>query len=219
MKKLLFSLLAVSLMMASCSTEDVASETTDSNSKMLESFTVKRNTDGSYTLITNVSDGTGTMYFDDAIQNEVHLIADGASNRNSLTHNYDVMDNQLNLAYVSEEEGQQPTIRIIDDNTVSTSRDADFGLLNTYSIVSNEDGTIQLNFEVKSGVDVAFGYNNTESVNDVYLTEDVDATQLSYSKSYNKETDGSLRIDFVQANNTSRDTDTKKPRIIMDTDL
>lgn len=217
MKQLLFSFFAITLMLASCSTEDVAIETTDSNSKMLESYTVKRNSDGSYTLITNVTEGTGTVYFDDGVNNEVHLVADGTSNKNSLTHSYDIKDDELNITFIAENESTQPRIRIIDDNTnYATTRDADLGLLNTYSLVSNEDGTIQLNFEVKNGVDVAFGYNDTENTNDVYLTEDTNATQLNYSKNYDKETDGSLRIDFVQADNTSRETDTKKPRIIFD---
>jgi len=219
MRHLLLGFLAITLMLASCSTEDAAIESTDANNKALESFVIKRNSDGSYALTTNVTEGTGTIYFDDAIQNEVHLIADGTASRNSLVHNYNVKDNALNIAFVAEDDSPQPSIRIMDDNTDnSTSRDTDFGLLNTYSLVSNEDGTIQLNFEVKNGVDVAFGYNDAESINDVYLTENINATQLNYSKNYSKETDGTLRIDFVQANTTSReeDTDTKKPRIMFD---
>jgi len=217
MKKLLFGFLAISLMLVSCSTEDVAQETTDTNNKMLESFTVKRNSDGSYALTTNVSDGANAVYFDDVKDNEVHIVTDAVSNRSSLQHNYDVVDNELNIAFVSENDATQPTIKIIDDNTASaSSRDSDYGLLNTYSIDYHEDGTIELNFEVKNGVDVAFGYNDTESINDVYLSEDVNATQLNYSKQYTKETDGSLRIDFIQADYTSREIDTKKPRFIID---
>jgi hypothetical protein len=217
MKRLFLSLFATALLFASCSTEEAMIEPTDSNSKLLESFIVKRNSDGSYALSTTVTDGAGTIYFDDATNNEIHLVTDGTTSRNSLEHNYDIVDNKLNISFVSENNTPQPKIQIIDDNTASaTSRDTDYGLLNTYSVTYQEDGTIQLNFEVKNGVDVVFGYNYDENINDVYLTEDANATQLNYSKNYSKEADGTLRIDFVQANYNSRDTDTKKPRVMFD---
>ncbi len=217
MKRLFLGLIATAFLFTSCSTEEVMIESTDSNNKMLESFVVKRNSDGSYALSTTVTDGTGTMYFDDSRNNEIHLIADETTSRNSLEHNYDVIDNELNIAFVSENNTPQPKIRIIDDNTTSnSSRENDFGLLSTYSVEYQENGTIQLNFQVESGVDVAFGYNDAESINDVYLTEDVDATQLNYSRNYSKENDGTLRIDFVQSDYDSRSSDLKKPRVMFD---
>ena len=219
MKRLFLGLFATTLLFASCSTEEVLIEPTDSNNKLLESFVVKRNSDGSYALSTTVTDGTGTMYFDDVKNNEIHLVADGTASRNSLQHNYDVIDNELNISFVSENNTAQTKITIIDDNTSTTSRENDFGLLNTYSVAYQEDGTIQLNFEVKSGVDVAFGYNDAESINDVYLTEDAGATQLNYSRNYSKENDSTLRIDFVQADYSSRSSDLKKPRMMFDDQL
>ncbi len=77
----------------------------------------------------------------------------------------------------------------------------------------NQDGTAQLDFKVETGVDVAFGYNEAENINDIYLTEGA-STQLDYSKTYNKEADGSLRIDFVQT--ADKANETKKPRVIFD---
>ncbi|HHB52477.1 MAG TPA: hypothetical protein ENK75_05485 [Saprospiraceae bacterium] len=212
--KHLLGLLTLLLMITSCSTEENINEQVNSNDRMLESFIVKKNADGSYALTTNVRDGVGTLFYDDAVENQVHLVVDNTTARNSKTHNYDVTDKHLNITFISEDENNQPKLSIEDDNTQSTSRTTDFGLLNTYAIVSNEDGSIQLDFEVKDGVDVSFGYNDNENVNDIYLVENANATNVSYSKNYAAEADGSLRIDFIQTTATSRETDTKKPRIV-----
>jgi len=214
MKQLLSLLVITTLTLISCSTEETITEQTDSNSKMLESFVVKRNADGNYVLTTNVQEGVGTIYYDNTVKNQVYLITDNNATRNSLNHNYNVINNQLSIEFVAENNTLQPKLSIVDNNT--TNRTTDYGLLNTYSLTSNDDGTIQLNFEVKDGVDVSFGYNENENINDIYLIEDTNATDVSFSKNYATEADGTLRIDFIQSDDSSRESDTKKPRIIYD---
>lgn len=215
MKHLLFGLLAISLILASCSTEDIAiEESTEANQEMLESFILKRNSNGSYALSLDVQNGTGTMFLDDAINNEVHLTSDGSTAKTDLTHDYILENNELNISFISENNSKSPSIRIIDDNTDDFSSKNSNGLLDTYSFDSNEDGTIHLSFKVQDGVDVAFGYNEMDSINDIYLTENTNATQQNYSKSYDRGSNGMLKIDFIQSSSSSKSGDLKKPRII-----
>lgn len=210
MKHLLLGITAITLMFASCTTEEVMTDLDTSNDSMLESFEIKRNSDGSYALTHEIGEGVAVDYTDTKTQNEIYLYADAGAKKTSATHDYNVENNTLNLVFMDENNADLPQISIIDDNTIE--KGGDLGLLNTYSLVFNQDGTAQLDFKVETGVDVAFGYNDAENTNDIYLTEGT-STQLDYSKTYNKEVDGSLRIDFVQETNKS--SETKKPRVII----
>lgn len=186
------------------------SDVDDINNKMLESYEIKRNTDGSYALTHKVKEGVASEYTDDKHQNEIFLYSDDATNKAQTTRNYNVEDNKLNLTFIDENNSSLPQINISDDNTEQKSDDLD--LLDTYAINFNQDGTVQLDFRVETGVDVSFGYNNDENIHDIYLTEG-NSTQLDYSKNYIKEADGSLRVDFVQMSDKS--SETKKPRVIV----
>jgi hypothetical protein len=177
---------------------------------MLESFEIKRNTDGSYALTHELNDNVGVAYTDDKTENEIFLYTDAtATNKNQEARNYNVENNKLNLVFTDENNNILPKLSITDDDTYKKSDDID--LLDTYSVVFNEDGTVKLDFKVEPGVAVDFGYNYDENIHDIYLSEGT-SSQLDYSKNYTKESDGTLRIDFVQTSNKA--TDTKKPRVI-----
>ncbi len=211
MKHLLLGFAATALLLVSCSPEEVMlnpDETT--NNKMLESFEIKRNTDGSYALTHEVKEGVGVEYTEEKDQNEIFLFADDTSKKIQSSREYAVVDNKLNLVFTDENNNSLPNLSIVDNDTDQKSDDLD--LLDTYAIVFNQDGTVQLDFRVETGVDVAFGYNDVEDIHDIYLTEGT-STQLDYSKNYNKDADGGLRVDFVQT--TNKTTETKKPRVIV----
>lgn len=210
MKHLLLGFVAITLLLVSCSPEEVMMNPDETNNKMLESFEIKRNTDGSYALTHEVKEGVAVEYSDEKEQNEIFLYANDAARKTQSNRNYDVENNRLNLMFTDENNTSLPNVSIEDRNTVAKSDDLD--LLDTYSIAFNQDGTVQLDFRVENGVDVAFGYNDAENIHDIYLTEG-NSTQLDYSKNYNKDADGGLRVDFVQA--TDKSTETKKPRVIV----
>ncbi len=210
MKHLLLGFIATTLMLTSCSTEEMITDVDDTNNKMLESFEIKRNMDGSYALTHEVKEGVAVDYSDAKTQNEVFLYSNENAQKTQGNRNYNVENNRLNLVFTDEYNNNLPQIDIVDDNTTEK---ANLDLLDTYSMVFNQDGTVQLNFKVETGVDVAFGYNYDENINDIYLTEG-GSTQLNYSKNYSKEADGSLRIDFVQTTE-EKSTETKKPRVIV----
>lgn len=209
MKHFFLGLFATSLLLTSCSTEETVADLNDANSNLLESFQIKRNIDGSYALTHEVSEGVAVDYSVDKNYNEVYLYTDDNLSKTTLSHTYAVKENQLNLVFKDENNSSLPKLRITDDNT--SEKNNDLGLLNTYSVLHNQDGSIQVNFKVEEGVEVAFGYNTDENTNNIYLTEG-NASQVNYSKKYNKEADGSLRIDFIQT--IAKTSEIKKPRVI-----
>lgn len=210
MKHFLLGFAAITLLLVSCSPEEVMLNPDETNNKMLESFKIKRNLDGSYALTHEVMEGVAVEYTEDKDQNEIFLFSNSDATKSQDSRNYDVENNKLNLIFTDENNASLPKISIEDSNTVEKADDLD--LLDTYSIAFNQDGTVQLDFRVENGVDVAFGYNYDENIHDIYLSEG-NSTQLDYSKSYAKDADGGLRVDFVQAVNKS--VTTKKPRVIV----
>ncbi len=211
MKHLLLGFITLALVLSACSREEVVTDLNATDKNMLESFEIKRNSDGSYALTHEIIEGVAVDYSATKIQNEIYFYSDVDAEKHSITQNYNVENNTLNFVFLDENNSKLPRVSILDDNTVE--KGGDLGLLDTYSLVFNQDGTAQLDFKVETGVDVAFGYNEAENINDIYLTEG-SSTQLNYTQTYNKEADGSLRIDFVQT--ADKANETKKPRVIID---
>ena len=208
MKHLFLGFVAIALMLTSCATEETITDINDTNSNLLESFEIKRNADGSYALTHEVTEGVSIDYATDKSQHEVYFYTGGEANKTNLSQTFNVNDNQLNIVFKDENNTDLPELIIFDDNTLEKSND--LYLLDTYSVLHLEDGSVQVNFTVEEGVNVSFGYNTDENINNIYLTEG-NATQVDYSKNYSKEADGSLRVDFIQT--LSKASEIKKPRM------
>lgn len=209
MKQLLYSLIALTFLLSSCTNEEPLS-IDDTNNKMLESFQIKRNADGSYALTHEVGENVNVDYATNGDQNEIYLYSSLTPKKSTAESIYKVEQNRLNLVFTDENNSHLPAINIYDDDT--DIKAGDLGLLNTYSLNYNSDGTVRLDFKVENGVDVSFGYNYDENIHDVYLSEG-NSTQTDYTKDYEANADGSLRIDFVQT--VAKTTETKKPRVFV----
>lgn len=208
MKHLFLGFVAIALLLTSCATEETITDINDTNSNLLESFEIKRNADGSYALTHEVTEGVSIDYATDKSQHEVYFYTGGEANKTNLSQTFNVNDNQLNIVFKDENNTDLPKLSIYDDNTLEKSND--LYLLDTYSVLHQQDGSVQINFTVEEGVNVSFGYNTDENINNIYLTEG-NATQVDYSKNYSKEADGSLRVDFIQT--LSKASEIKKPRM------
>jgi len=205
MNKLFLGLFAIALSLVSCSTEDTDLQQNNVE-PMLKSFMISRNNSGSYDITHEVANGVATSYFDTKTQKEIFLSKDINADKNTLTQQYDIENNNLNVLFSDENEMATTLVNIVDLNT--NERAGSLELLNTYSFNYDASGTLQLNFEVEEGVAVAFGNDNT---NDIYLVEDAAASQTNFSKNYTKVADADLHIDFVQTIN--RGTEIKHPSI------
>jgi len=213
MKKLFFLSIALAITLVSCTQEETITDNS-ANEKMLDSYVIKRNANGSYTLTHKVTPGVNTVYNDNDKVNEVQLFFDGKAVNNSFSRDYNVTNKELNINFITENTTYHPNIKIIDDNT---SEKGTYGLLNDYTVSENADGTVQLTFVVDAGVGVSYVYNESEKINEIKLTVDANASQLSFTQSFERNADGTLKIDFVQPNaSKEEDSDYKKPRIIFD---
>jgi hypothetical protein len=211
MKKFFFLTIALAVTLVSCTQEETLNDNS-ANEKMLDSYVIKRNANGSYTLTHNVTIGVNTAYNDNDKVNEVQLFFDGKAVNNSFSRDYTVTNNELNINFITENTTYSPKIKIIDDNT---SEKGTYGLLNDYTVSENADGTVQLAFVVDAGVEVSYVYNEVEKINEIKLTADANASQLSFTQTYTRNADGTLKIDFVQpATTKDEDSDYKKPRLI-----
>ncbi len=207
MNKLLLGLIAIAISFTSCNTEEEVIDNSNDVS-MLKSFVVSRNLDGSYAVSHKVTEGVGTAYSETKTDKEIYLFEDNTVNKSTSSSNYNVVNNELNINFIDENNSILPKVSILDDNTSNKADNLE--LLNTYSFSYNENGTLQLNFEVQDGVAVSFG--NSDDINDIYL-EEGSASQTNYSKNYTKNADGSLHIDFVQTVNKA--SKIKHPSIVI----
>lgn len=212
MKQLFALFVFTSLFLTSCTNDESSLNDNSADQKMLESYVIKRNANGSYTLTHVVSEGVGTVYYDGDKLNEVQLYFDGKAVKTSYSRDYDVVNNELNINFVTENNSRQPRIQIVDDNT---SAKGVYGLLDDYTVTENADKTVTINFVVDAGVSVEYTVNEAENINEIRLTSDSNATQSTFSKTYTRNSDGSLKIDFIQNGTTKEEADDyTKPRII-----
>ena len=216
MKKLVLLLMLTSLFVVSCTTETELTDQTN-ETKMLESYVVKRNTDGSYTLTYQVAEGVGSTYYENVKENGVELFFNGSKTVSTESRNYNINNNELKINFVTENNSFSPKIKITDDNTGTKGA---YGLLNDYSVSEVDENTIVINYQVESGVRVELSYDEVEQINNIKLVPDAGATKTDFSTTFQKESDGSLKVDFLQpaenkADETD-DTDYKKPRLIIE---
>lgn len=190
MKNLLFGFLAITLTLASCTKETVMEIPDATDASLLKSFMVTRNIDGSYAVSHDVIDGVSTEYLNNKAEKEIFLFDDSNKNKSVTNTNYNVENNTLDFRFTDENESSLPIITITDSNTIEKS-DSEF-LLDTYSFSYNDDGTLELVFEVNDGVAVTFDDNN-----EIHLVEGA-STDTNFTKTYTEDADGSIFIQFVQ---------------------
>jgi hypothetical protein len=119
---------------------------------------------------------------------------------------------------------RKSNITIEDDNlTLAKNSAKNEEMLSEYSIFSNEDGTINLDFIVKNKVSVEFVYNEIENIYEIHL-EKGKSNETDFSRSFTKNDGKPLKIDFVnhfsngnlsKGSDSSKKTIRRKPRAII----
>jgi hypothetical protein len=90
--------------------------------------------------------------------------------------------------------------------------------LKTYGLATNNDGTIQLDFEVNNNVVTDFVYNEELAIHEVHLKKGT-ATDKVFSRSITIPDTGVLKIDFINhklSGKSVAETAVRKPVIIYD---
>mgnify|MGYP005989804299 CR=1 FL=1 len=221
MKKLGIGLLVMIFVMnfGSCTTEELVVP----QENLLKSYKLKKDAEGHYSIEYNVADKTSATIQKDfnSLTNEIYLTENNqATKKNYITDFSLENDNKLRVGFIDENSGRKPMITVDDENITFGRGIESTTLLKTYSVESNGDGTVQLDFEVNNGVNVWFVYNDELEIYEVHLKRGYQiGTNFSRTISFGER--GILKIDFVNHLNahgrSTADAEyiEKKPRLIL----
>ncbi len=189
--------------------------------ELLKSYTVKKDQSGSYFLEYKLSENATAENVINKVTNvnEFHLYESDNQSKRNFSKDMFLDDDQLKIGFVNTNSDKKSYITIVDDHIVF-AKDKENKLLKDYSITSNGDTTYQLNFNVKEDVAVSFVYNEEEAIYEIHL-QDGSASNATFSRTFTKDADVDLKIDFINHTNSSRniaskeDAQPRKPRMII----
>ena len=220
--------LSVVVLSACSSDENLLSETEQKNS--LKSYKVKRNASGAYFLDYELENDVKSQSIKnlETNVNEFHLYpSEFENNQRRQSEELFIDGNQLNIGFIDSRMDRKSNITIEDDNiTLAKNSAKNEEMLSEYSVFSNEDGTINLDFKVNNKVSVEFVYNEIENIYEIHL-EKGNSNEADFSRSFIKNEGEVLRIDFVTHTNTDASakgdavgsvSKRRKPRILLSTD-
>lgn len=179
----------------SCSSNQV--ETLNNpQDKLLQSYTLKRDTNGAYSIDFNTTNNTNVVTIKNTNKSN-DIILSEANHRTTNKHNnkLSIENDHLKIGFLDENKGKRTRISVKDDN-ITLAKGGVTEFLNSYSISSNEDGTYQLNFKVNSNVLTKFSYNSDKDIYEVHLSNG-DAKKKEFSKHFKMSNIGILKINFV----------------------
>lgn len=138
---------------------------------------------------------------------------------NNISEDLVINDNQIKIGFVDTQNDNSPMVTIKDDIKFA-NKSVVLTKLKSYDLVSNEDGTFDLNFRVKNKTNVSFSYNEEINTYEVHL-EDGKGGETEFSRNLAKEEGKLLKIDFVTHFNTTvaknaELSSIRKPVIIID---
>ena len=210
--------IAFALVSVSCTTNETQIEET-SVDNLLNSYTVKRDASGAYSLNYNLAGDAASELVKDTETNtnEIYLYSSDAINtKRSHSEDLSISKDQLSVGFVDTNTDRKNNITIIDSDIV-LSKDGDDDLLAEYSITGKEDGTYDLTFKVDAKVEVDFVYNEDEDLYEIHL-EEGKGKEVDFSRTFTKEEGVNLNIDFINhfESNTSKGLAlVRKPRAII----
>lgn len=220
----LLSLVIVSVFIfTSCSNEESLLPETEKKA-LLKSYKLERDITGAYSIDFNTEDNVKTEKVKNhsSNTNEFHLYESDFSTASKQTEELFIDGNQLTIGFIDTNTDKKPNITIQDDNiSVKTSAKTK-NMLETYSISSNGDGTLSLDFNVADQVIVDFVKNEENGIYEIHL-EEGKSTTSDFSRVIELENDP-VKIDFVNhvsSSNSAKGTEAKqvirrKPRVIID---
>lgn len=218
MKKLYVGFLAVVLAFSftSCSTNETDLDIPQE--PLLKKAQLKRDASGAYFVDYVVADKTVSDARKDlnSLTNEFHLSKVAHDTKDQYREDLTLNDNKLRIGFFDNETGKSMKLTIEDENiTFAKGKSAEF--LKTYGLATNNDGTIQLDFEVNNDVTVDFVYNEELAIHEVHLRKGT-STDKVYSRSLTIPDTGVLKLDFVNhkyLGKSMSEVAEKKPRVVI----
>lgn len=219
MKKLYVGLMTVVLAFSftSCSTSETDLEIPQE--ALLKSYKLQRDASGAYSIDYNVADKTVSDARKNlnSLTNEFHLSKVGYDTKDKYRNDLTLNDNKLRIGFFDNETGKSMKMTIEDEN-ITFAKGNSTKFLKTYTLATNSDGTIQLDFEVNSNVVAEFVYNKDLAIHEVHLRKGT-TTDKVFSRSLTVPDTEVLKLDFVNHKYSGKgvsESSEKNPRVIMD---
>ncbi|MDE1208140.1 hypothetical protein [Tenacibaculum larymnensis] len=188
-----FLALSLSVIFASCSSNEA--EVIENNPEnLLQSYTLKRDATGAYSIDFNTTDNTDVTTVTN-VDNSKEIILAETPQKTATKHSngFSIEKDHLKIGFLETTNGKRKSIYVEDENITFAKGITEF--LNSYSITSNGDGTYKLDFTVNDNVATDFIYNESSEAYEIHLTNG-ESTEKSFSReleSLNK----ILKINFV----------------------
>lgn len=221
MKNLALGLFATVLAVGftSCSSNETLDLNPEAKAELLKTFKVQKDINGMYSLDYTVNSNT-TVQKPKSVNNsnEIFLFSGEVAGKEAYNETLAIEDNKLSVDFVSDNNFR--TSFIVEDDNIVLEKGRENAFLQGYSLERNEDGTYQLDFTVRDGINVSFVYNEAEGAYEINLKEEKsNNNQTTFSKTFVKDAND-LKIDFVnfldsQNRETTDITRPKRPRMIV----
>ncbi|OCK43043.1 hypothetical protein BA195_09125 [Tenacibaculum soleae] len=196
MKKLAPLFLAISVIFASCSSNENAILDNGNQEKLLQSYTLKRDASGAYSIDFKTTENTDVTTIENTDKtNEIILSEVNHKTASKHSNNFSIENDQLKIGFLEANRGKRSQIFVEDDN-ITFAKGGVTEFLNSYSITKNNDGTFLLNFKVNNNVATEFTYNEELETYEVHLSNGA-AKQKEFSRELKLNTNDFLKLDFV----------------------
>lgn len=197
MKKLCVGFIAVVLAFSftSCSTNETDFETPQEN--LLKKAQLKRDASGAYSVDYIVADNTASDARKDlsSLTNEIHLSKVGYDTKDQYREDLILNEDTLRIGFFDNETGKQTKIQIEDENITFAKGNAS-KFLKEFGLSTNDDGSIQLDFEVNNNVLTEFVYNEVLVSYEVHLSMG-ESNNLKFSRTLEMPDSGVLKLNFM----------------------
>lgn len=218
MKKIAPYFLALSLVFASCSSNEGEVIDNTPQQKLLTSYTLKRDGSGAYSIDFDVNNNTDVATFKGKDNsNDIVLSESKVATKTAYSNEFAIENDHLKIGFIENNSGKRTRISVTDDN-ITFAKGTVTEFLNSYSITSNEDGTYQLDFKVNDNVQTEFIYNEDTEIYEVHLSNG-EAKQQEFTRHFEMPSSSILKINFVNhklLSKTEEESTNDKPRIIID---
>ncbi|WP_417784539.1 hypothetical protein [Tenacibaculum sp.] len=189
-----FLALSLSVIFASCSSNEA--EVIENNPEnLLQSYTLKRDATGAYSIDFNTTDNTDVTTVTN-VDNSKEIILAETPQKTATKHSNDfsIENDHLKIGFLETNKGKQTQISVKDENITFAKGITEF--LNSYSITANENGTYLLKFTVNDNVTTDFLYNEELEIYEIHLSNG-EATENTFSRELETGSDKVLRLNFV----------------------
>ncbi|MGG6231705.1 hypothetical protein [Tenacibaculum sp. SDUM215027] len=211
-----FLVLSLSVIFASCSSNEA--EVIENNPEnLLQSYTLKRDATGAYSIDFNTTDNTDVTTLTN-VDNSKEIVLAETPQKTATKHSNDfsIENDHLKIGFLEANKGKRTNIYVEDENITFAKGITEF--LNSYSITANGDGTYQLDFTVNDNVNTDFVYNENLDVYEIHLSAG-ESLKKTFSRHFEMNSDKMLKLDFVNhkySGRTEEETAERKPRIIQE---